>query len=610
MCLLKEEQEKEATEVDTRNEEPDHEIAPEERPTPEEEITRMNEEDKYNKYNEKQDWNDTSKTLFYGLKSSWPRCKACGGPCKSMKNILRLDKQFHPQRKHEDTVLQNAGLHYEDVRYDTGADKPKAECELRRITLKENKGNVLKTCAQLQRQGNLSGPNRSMAAMVVGLFYEMANRLSMMGKDDTAKRQSHIRTAIIDSCKECLEEPITKHEKHLSQFPKKKWYDLRPESVGNELEAVDEIYRCIDRKYKLRDAISIRNICGVGTWDYFEAAYTKLLRDYVTCCFDQRLDHDQRRGHNITRKAAKKGKITVRNADLFDTELARHDANIVESVEWAMRAPLMKKAFPLDCISRRVRRTSQLEKCVIHLLHHGKWEHSGHRLRIRESIIASISHAANVAVHWGMPLRDISSDKLAVRLKRSNADNSDEATVKRFLEEQRDMNKIHNGGVLAEKYHRKFQETFRKKMNKYAAEEKTLRDDVQWLKRVVKQGVLDANQGQGSNLKLNEKDWKGFEESWYSSKHKELLILSSSSIYYFLKKGDQRSNAFLMKSPLIHVSSSKIDLTVQHAMEIYYYDKTLSPSRGTISPHSHPHLSPHSSLSHIHANPSTEKSRR
>ena len=297
-------------------------------------------------------------------------------------------------------------------------------------------------------------------------------------------------------------------------------------------------------------------------------------------------------------KAAVKSKVTVHGGSLFDTQLARHTARMVKSVEVAMRTALMDKAFPLDCISRRVKTTSRLEKCVDRFLKHGNL-----RPRVRESIIGSISYAADVAV----------------RLKRNNAADSDEAAVGHFLKEltryefskfalqagsnsiplllflfvhhllfaffpfppftaMNKMNRIHDEGVLDAKYHQKIKETFLEKMGKYAAKEKKLRDDVEWLKNVVKKGVLDANKGCGSNLKHNEKNWKGFEESWYSAKNKEFLILSSSSAYYFLQKGeDHYNNAFLMQSPHVHISSSRIDLRVQHAMEIYHYDKTLSP---------------------------------
>jgi len=111
----------------------------------------------------------------------------------------------------------------------------------------------------------------------------------MMGKGDTGKRQSHIRTAIIDSCKECLEEPIAKHEKRLSLFSSAKWFDLRPGSDDSNLPA--EIYRCINRENKLESAISSNNVLGIGTWGDFKETYEALLCDHIRECFDQKIDH-------------------------------------------------------------------------------------------------------------------------------------------------------------------------------------------------------------------------------------------------------------------------------------------------------------------------------
>jgi len=276
-----------ATEVDARNEETYQEEVPEGRPTPGEEMMRMMEEDKYDNDNVRQDWNDTSGTLFYSLRKYWPTCSACDGPCKLMvETTLRFAKEFHGEREYKGAVLQRKGFHYEDKGRDAGTGKPKSVCELRRVTLKENKNNALKTCAQLQSQGNLSGPHANMASRAVVLFYEMASRLGMMGKGDTGKRQSHIRTAIIDSCKECLEEPVAKHEKHLSLFPPKKWFDLRPKSDDSELPAVDEIYRSINCENKLEYTITSGKIRGIGMWDDFKETYGDLLRDHIRECFD------------------------------------------------------------------------------------------------------------------------------------------------------------------------------------------------------------------------------------------------------------------------------------------------------------------------------------
>jgi len=159
VCLKKVEKAKGATEVDARNEETYQEEVPEGRPTPGEEMMRMMEEDKYDNDDVRQDWNDTSGALFYSLRKKWPTCSACGGPCRLMvETMLRLDKGFHGERKIENAVVQCAGYHYEDVRRDTGTGKPKGVCELRRVTLKENKNSDLKN---LRTTPKPRGPFRS-----------------------------------------------------------------------------------------------------------------------------------------------------------------------------------------------------------------------------------------------------------------------------------------------------------------------------------------------------------------------------------------------------------------------------------------------------------------
>jgi hypothetical protein len=474
-----------------------------------EEQIRMNAEDLHDTKGNPQQWNDTSGKLFWPAPGVWPACPTCGADgCKMVNTIQDMSIRPQPMYKNFDgvDVVQGEGQHLEEMTTPSFAPLPQ-NGELCRVALKDFSGDILKTCAALQSQGNLSGPEGSMAAQVVVVFHDVAAKFGKIGREDYLRK---VRHAVKDSIIQTVGPPLQEHENHFFKF------QLPENRVQNSKERYQAFYEhcALGNDFKLLPSFETGD-----SWEMFNGVYMKLLKKHFDDSFNQKVCHEERKHASVTWQAACKclleKVISVAMAE-------RQDRKVRGLLEDALQSVLFDMVFPYNCISRLVKSKQQLLRIVNIFLTNGERNSTAHHhLGVRETIEAIAGQAANKVVASLRNGRDIQAS-LNEHVLQTNSPPS---------------------AILSRQCNLGFKGLFDVHMEVLEKEAFQLRNDVVWLKKIMLKAIKPVSAGHGM------RGWKGFEEAWYSSKKKSLLYLCSSSTYYYLSRGEERSNAFFMKRP-------------------------------------------------------------
>lgn len=494
-----------------------------------------------------QPWNDKSGKLFWPVPSLWPACITCGPTgCKIVSSFKTFKVGTHPRRMSVDGSLeQGAGEHLE---YVTPPSKlswpPRPVGALRRLAIKSFKSDILKTCAALQSQGNLSGPNESMAAQVVTIFHEVAGALGTTTSED---HLDLIRLAIVNIVMENVEVPLSEHEAHFALF----------QTSDKRVMSPNEHFRTFCNCCNLSKSYSLLPCFAVeGTWDDFNQEYTRLLKQHFMDCFGHRISHKHRMRARVTANAAHN---CLQPEGVFKLEAERHDKKVRIELEEMLRSVLLEIAFPNTCIARLVKTERQLRQSVDLFLKHGDAIFRKHHLGVRETMRGNAGHYASSVVADLRAGMDITESLKKQVLGSSSVPQSQ----------------------ISNDFRKQIADTVTGHVVKKANE---LEGDVAWLKDIMLKAIKEASTRFGGNAASASREWKGFEEAWYSYPKKNLLFLCSSSTLYSLSRGHERNNAFLMDRPLEYVENTNLQVKHQHTKVhglLYFLSKSVEGKRAS-----------------------------